>query len=51
MKDDYFLIGYADNFIDDVCVDGTVWQDWEWDMGEYEAIYAWGDGFCYPLGE
>lgn len=22
-----------------------------WDMGPtYGAIYAWGDGFCYPLG-
>ncbi len=50
MKDDYFLIGYADDFIDDVCVDGLVWQDWMWDMGEYGTIYAWGDGFCYPLG-
>jgi len=50
MKDDYFLKGYADDFIDDVHVDGLVWQDWMWDMGEYGAIYAWGDGFCYPLG-
>jgi len=51
MKDDYFLIGYADDFIDDVCVDGLVWQDWMWDMGpNYGAIYAWEDGFCYPLG-
>lgn len=51
MKDDYFLIGYADDFIDDICVDGLVWQDWMWDMGpNYGAIYAWGDGFCYPLG-
>jgi hypothetical protein len=50
MKDDYFLIGYADDYIDDVCVDGLVWQDWMWDMGEYDAIYAWGDGFMYPLG-
>jgi hypothetical protein len=50
MKDDYFLIGYADDFIDDVCVDGLVWQDWMWDMGAYGAIYAWGDGFCYPMG-
>jgi hypothetical protein len=49
MKDDYFFIGYADDYIDDVCVDGLVWQDWMWDMGEYGAIYAWGDGFCYPL--
>jgi hypothetical protein len=50
MKDDYFLIGYADDYIDDVHVDGLVWQDWMWDMGEYGAIYAWGDGFSYPLG-
>ncbi|MDH5732720.1 MAG: hypothetical protein OEY88_02900 [Candidatus Bathyarchaeota archaeon] len=50
MKDDYFLIGYADDYIDDVCVDGTVWQDWEWDCAPYDTIYAWEDGFCYPLG-
>jgi len=50
MKDDYFMIGYADDYIDDVHVDGLVWQDWMWDMGAYGAIYAWGDGFCYPLG-
>jgi len=50
MKDDYFLVGYADDFIDDVHVDGLVWQDWMWDMGEYGAIYAWGDGFRYPMG-
>jgi hypothetical protein len=49
--DDYFLIGYADDYIDDVGVDGTVWQDWEWDCGSYGAIYACGDGFCYPLGK
>jgi hypothetical protein len=50
MKDDYFLIGYANDSINNVCVDGLVWQDWMWDMGAYGAIYAWGDGFCYPLG-
>jgi hypothetical protein len=50
MKDDYFLIGYADDFMDDVHVDGLVWADWMWDMGEYGTIYAWEDGFCYPLG-
>jgi len=43
---------YADDFIDDVYVDvGLVWQDWMRDMGAYGAIYAWGDGLCYPLGE
>jgi len=49
--DTFFLGGYADDFIDDVYVDvGLIWQDWEWDMGSsYGAIYAWGDGFMYPL--
>ena len=50
MKDDYFLLGSADDFIEDVCVDGVVWQDWEWNCSPYDTIYAWGDGFCYPLG-
>ncbi len=50
IDDDYFLKGYADDYIDDVYVDGLKWQDWEWDMGGYDAIYAWGDGFMYPLG-
>jgi len=49
-KDDYFMIGYADDFIDDFCLDGTVWQDWEWDCSPYDTVYAWGDGFCYPMG-
>lgn len=49
--DTFFLGGYADDFIDDVYIDvGLIWQDWEWDMGlSYGAIYAWGDGFMYPL--
>ena len=51
IHDHYFLIGYADDYIDDLYVNGLKWQDWEWDMGEYGAIYAWGDGFCYPLGQ
>jgi len=50
MKDDYFLIGYADDYIDDVHVDGLVWQDWVWNCSPYNTIYAWGDGFCYPFG-
>lgn len=50
--DDFFLGGYADDFIDDVYLDvGLLWQDWMWDMGPtYGTIYAWGDGFMYPLG-
>lgn len=50
--DDFFLGGFADDFIDDVYVNvGLIWSDWEWDMGSnYGAIYAWGDGFMYPLG-
>jgi hypothetical protein len=49
--DTFFLGGYADDFIDNVYVDvGLIWQDWEWDMGSsYGAVYAWGDGFMYPL--
>lgn len=49
--DDFFLGGYADDYIDDVWVDASLkWQDWMWDMGPtYGAIYAWGDGFMYPL--
>ncbi|MDH7563594.1 MAG: hypothetical protein QHH24_01745 [Candidatus Bathyarchaeota archaeon] len=46
----FFLGGYADDYIDDVMVDaGLLWQDWMWNMGSYGAIYAWGDGFMYPL--
>ena len=45
INDDYFLNGFADDFIDDLYVNGLKWMDWEW--GD---IYAWGDGFCYPLG-
>ncbi|MEM3827808.1 MAG: hypothetical protein QXP36_01135 [Conexivisphaerales archaeon] len=42
---------YVDDYIDDVYVDaGLLWEDWMWNMGEYGAIYAWGDGFLYPLG-
>jgi hypothetical protein len=49
--DDFFLGGYADDYIDDVMVDvGLIWQDWEWNCTPYDTIYAWGDGFMYPLG-
>jgi hypothetical protein len=51
IDDHYFLKGYADDFIDDLYLDGLYWQDWEWDMGSmYGAINAWGDGFLYPMG-
>jgi hypothetical protein len=51
IDDHYFLKGYADDYIDDLYVDGLKWQDWEWNCTPYGTIYAWGDGFCYPLGE
>ena len=49
--DDFFLGGYADDYIDDVYVQvGLIWQHWEWDLGpNYGTFYAWGDGFMYPL--
>lgn len=50
MEDEYFLVGYADDYIEQVHTDGLLWQDWMWNCGEYGTIYAWGDGFCYPLG-
>jgi hypothetical protein len=51
IDDHYFLKGYADDFIDDLYLDGLYWQDWEWDMGPtYGVINAWGDGFLYPMG-
>ena len=51
IDDWYFLKGFADDFINEVYVDGLKWQDWEWNCTPYDTIYAWGDGFCYPLGE
>lgn len=49
--DTFFLGGYADDFVDDVYVDvGKIWDDWQWDMGSYGTMYAWADGFMYPLG-
>ena len=37
--------------IDDVYLDaGLLWQDWMWNLGSYGSIYAWQDGFLYPLG-
>ena len=50
IKDDYFLIGCADDFIDDVHVDSTVLENCEWNCSPYDTIYALGDGFCYPMG-
>ena len=50
MKDDYYLTGAADDYICNIHIDGLVWQDWEWNCSPYDTIYAWGDGFCYPLG-
>jgi hypothetical protein len=47
--DDFFLGGYADDLIEHVYLDaGLLWQDWEWWDGG--TIFAWGDGFMYPLG-
>jgi len=42
---------YVDDYVDDIYVDvGLLWQDWMWNMGDYGSIYAWQDGFLYPLG-
>ena len=42
---------YIDDYISDVYVDaGLLWHDWMWNIGDYGAIYAWRDGFLYPLG-
>lgn len=51
--DTYYLGGYADKYIDNVWIDGTmqVWSDWEWNVGSYGSIYGWGDGFMYPLDQ
>jgi hypothetical protein len=49
MEDDYYLIGYANDSIEAVCTDGLLWDNWTWNLGS-ENIYAWGDGFSYPLG-
>jgi hypothetical protein len=50
-SDEYFLMGYADDYVDDLKLGGgELYNDWEWNMGEWGTIYAWGDGFCYPLG-
>lgn len=52
MRDRYFLTGYANDFIDDILVDGLLWPHWEWWSGEQaKSIYGWGDGFCYRLGD
>ncbi|MEM3153251.1 MAG: dockerin type I domain-containing protein [Candidatus Bathyarchaeia archaeon] len=42
---------YVDDYIDDVYIDaGLLWQDWMWNMGSYDTLHAWKDGFLYPLG-
>jgi hypothetical protein len=47
--DQYFLIGYADDYIKSVWIDASeIWSDWEWNMGpNYGALYS--ARFCYPL--
>jgi hypothetical protein len=49
-EDDYFLSGYADDYINSVHVDGLAWSDWMWNLSSTETINAWRDGFLYPLG-
>lgn len=50
-SDYYFLKGFADDYIDDVRLGvGELYNDWQWDMGNYGKIYNWSDGFRYPLG-
>jgi len=48
LDDYYFLSGYADDYINDVYWGGLKMRDWQWSLGS-EKIYAWGDGFLYPL--
>jgi len=50
MEDDYYLIGYADDYIEAVHTDGLLWDGWMWNLSSTETIYAWGDGFIYPFG-
>ncbi len=44
----YYLKGYADDYIDNLEVDSTQWYEWQW-SGQQETIYAWKDGFLYPV--
>lgn len=51
-EDTYFLIGYADDYIQDVYSGNDLkWSDWQWQLDPQNIIWAWGDGFSYPLGE
>lgn len=44
----YYLTGFADDYIWKFKVDSTQWNEWQWDTGA-EKIYAWRDGFLYPV--
>jgi len=44
----YYLKGYADDYICNFKVDSTQWYEWQW-SGQQETIYAWEDGFLYPV--
>lgn len=50
MEDEYYLKGYADDFINSVHTDGLLWDGWMWNLSSTETIWAWGDGFLYPFG-
>lgn len=50
MEDEYYLKGYADDFINSLHTDGLLWDGWMWNLSSTETIYMWGDGFLYPFG-
>jgi hypothetical protein len=52
LHDYYFLKGYhADDYITDLYWGGLKMRGWEWNCSPYETLYAWGDGFLYPIVE
>jgi hypothetical protein len=47
---DFFLDGFAADYIDDIWVDVDFkWDDWMYDCSPYFTVDGWGDGFLYPL--
>jgi hypothetical protein len=46
--DNYYLEGFADDYICNFKVDSTQWYEWEWST-QQETINAWEDGFLYPV--
>jgi hypothetical protein len=50
INDDYFLIGCANDSIDNVHLSSTVLENSKWNCSPYDTIYALEDRFCYPMG-